>query len=419
MSEDLLLARRARRPGLVDSPLGAIVAPYVNALRAARYSPHTIRSYLSAVAHFGYWINALGLDPRNVGPNVIDQYLGHLTDCACPSPRKTDVCDNRAALRQLLWLMPLDNLGSVTTAEEPTPLQAELERFQHYLANICGLAANTCCNRIRHVRAFLKAYHRAGLTEVMLPTRQDIDRFFADVAQRWTPASLHVVRGSLNSYFRFRALAGDQTKMLIAALPSIADWSRGNLPKALSDEQLEAFLKAFHRTDPTGQRDYAIARCLVDLGLRGHEVTQLQLAAIDWRDGTLAINGSKGKRVDRLPLPSRTAQAIAQYLRHGRPQTSNGAVFVRHAAPYDKPLKVAALCGAMNRAFIRCGLSDQFCNTHVLRHTAAVRLQRSGASLKEIADVLRHRNLDTTTRYTRVDLDGLRAVALPWPGCPS
>lgn len=184
MSEDLLLARLARRPGLVDSPLGAIAAPYVSALRAARYSSHTIRSYLSAIAHFGYWINTHGLDLSSIGPKVIDQYLGHLTRCACPASRKTDVCDNRAALRLLLRLMPRDDLGSVTAVEAPTPLQAELERFQHYLSNICGLAANTCCNRIRHVRAFLEAYHRTGLTEVMLPTRQDIDCFFADVAQR-------------------------------------------------------------------------------------------------------------------------------------------------------------------------------------------------------------------------------------------
>ena len=368
MSEDLLLARLARRNGLVESPLGAIAAPYINALRAERYSPHTIRSYLSAVAHFGYWINTHELDLRNIGPNAIDRFLDHLTTCACPSPHRTDVRDNRAALRFLLRLMLRDDLAGLKEVKEPTPIQAELERFQHYLSNICGLAANTCCNRIRHVRAFLETYHRLGLTEVMLPTRQDIDRFFTHVAQRWTPASLHVIRGSLNSYFRFRGLAGDQTQMLIAALPSIADWSRANLPKALSEDQLESFLQAFDRTDPTGQRDYAIARCLVDLGLRGHEVTQLQLAAVDWRGGTLMINGSKGKRVDRLPLPSRTAQAIAQYLRRGRPQTSNGAVFVRHVAPFDKPLKVAALCSAMNRAFARCGLGDQFCNTHVLRH---------------------------------------------------
>jgi integrase/recombinase XerD len=419
MSEDLLLARLARRHGLVESPLGAIAAPYVNALRAERYSLHTIHSYLSAVAHFGYWIRTQEINLCNIGPNVIDQYLGHLNTCACPSPRRTDIRDNRAALRFLLRLMLRDDLGGSKEIEVSTPIQAELERFQHYLSNICGLAANTCNNRMRHVQAFLKAYHRAPLTEVRLPTRQDIERFFTEVAQRWTPASLHVIRGSLNSYFRFRALAGDQTQMLVAALPSIADWSRANLPKALSDEQLDMFLQAFDRTNPTGQRDYAIARCLVDLGLRGQEVTQLQLAAVDWRGGTLVINGSKGKRVGRLPLPSRTAQAIAQYLRHGRPQTSNRAVFVRHVAPFDKPLKVAALCGAMNRAFIRCGLGDLFCNTHVLRHTVAVRLQRSGASLKEIADVLRHRNLDTTTRYTRVDLDGLRAVALPWPGDPS
>lgn len=419
MSEDVLLARLARRHGLVESPLGAIAAPYINALRAERYSLHTIRTYLNAVAHFGYWIRTQEINLCNIEPSLIDRFLGHLTTCVCPSPRRTDVRDNRAALRFLLRLMLRDDLGGSKDIEVPTPIQAELERFRHYLSNTCGLALNTCCNRIRHVRAFLETYHRVNVTEVMLPTRQDIDRFFTDVAQRWTPASLHVVRGSLNSYFRFRALAGDQTQMLIAALPSIADWSRANLPKALSEDQLDAFLQAFDRTDPAGQRDYAIARCLVDLGLRGHEVTQLQLAAVDWRNGTLTIDGAKGKRVDRLPLPSRTAQAIAQYLRHGRPKTSNGAVFVRHVAPFDKPLKVAALCGAMNRAFARCGLGDRFCNTHVLRHTAAVRLQRSGASLKEIADVLRHRSLDTTTTYTRVDLDGLRAVALPWPGSQS
>ena len=91
--------------------------------------------------------------------------------------------------------MPRDDLGSVTV-EVPTPLQAELERFQHYLSNICGLAADICCNRIRHVRAFLEAYHRLGLTEVMLPTRQDIDRFFAEVAQRWTPAYMTMMNSN-------------------------------------------------------------------------------------------------------------------------------------------------------------------------------------------------------------------------------
>ena len=89
---------------------------------------------------------------------------------------------------------------------------------------------------------------------------------------------------------------------------------------------------------------------------------------------------------------------------------------MRHRAPFGIPLTVAAIRSSMNRAFVRCGLRNQFCNTHALRYTTATRLQRAGASIKEIADVLRHQNLDTASTYIRVDLDYLRTVALPWPG---
>jgi integrase/recombinase XerD len=179
---------------------------------------------------------------------------------------------------------------------------------------------------------------------------------------------------------------------------------------------VEAFLAAFDCADPVGLRDYAIARCLLDLGLRGHEVTYLTLESVDWRSATLTISGTKSKRVQQLPLPVSAGEAIARYLRQARPQIEHRALFVRHRAPIGKPLSVPAIPNAMNRAFVRCGLRDRFCNTHVLRRTTATRLQRAGASVKEIADLLRHRSLDTASTYARVDLEGLRAVALPWPG---
>jgi integrase len=202
---------------------------------------------------------------------------------------------------------------------------------------------------------------------------------------------------------------------LLSAIPKVADWNRSALPKSLSQSQLELFLQAFDISDSTQLRDYAIALCLIDLGLRGCEVAALRLENMDWRAGILTVCVNKSKRIQQLPLPSRTGEAIVLYLRQGRPQTSNRAVFVRHVAPYDKPISVDAIRNAMTRAFVRCGLGDQFCNTHVFRHTVAVRLQKTGASLKEIADVLRHQSLETTTAYAKVDLEGLRVVALPWP----
>lgn len=342
--------------------------------------------------------------------------LLHLPACTCPHPRKRTIGDCRAALGHLLRLSTHGVSSRASTEVRQTPAASELARFHHYLADTCGLAENTCRYRLKHVGDFLSQHERAALTGTGELTAQDIEGFVADIALRWRPSSLGVIRSSLHSFLRFRALAGDDTRMLIAALPRIANWPHSTLPKALSELEAAAFLEAFDQSVPTGLRDFAIARCLLDPGLRGQEAASLQLDALDWRGGTLTIGGTKGRRAHRLPLPSATGKAIARYLKSGRPYSSHRAVFVRHTAPYDKPLSVAGVRSSMNRAFVRCGLADRFCNTHALRRTLAVQLQRGGTSLKEIADVLRHRSLNTSTSYARVDLERLREVALAWPG---
>ena len=414
MPTDQLLASLARVEWIASSPLCTIANRYILRLRACHYSEHTIRTYLIACAHFSYWVTGLDLDLDHINAELVTRYLQqHLPVCNCPPPRKTAIADSRAALRQLIPLIPQPSYGAEKVVT--TPIQRELIAYHHYLAGNCGLAANTCHQRERLICCFLESYYDANQTLVRLPNRHELLHFVAEWAQHWTPSSLNVVKGSLRSYLRFRALSGDQTQSLAASLPRIANWTRATLPKAMTEPQLHAFLGAFDRNNPVGKRDYAIARCLADLGLRGQEVCHLQLEALDWRNSTLEIAYGKGRRTHRLPLPTLTGEAIADYLSHGRPTVSLRTVFVRHRAPLGIPLSVPAIRSAMGRAFARCGLSDLFCSTHVLRHTTAVRLQKSGASLKEIADLLGHKNLDTTSRYARVDLEGLRSVAMPWP----
>jgi integrase/recombinase XerD len=70
---------------------------------------------------------------------------------------------------------------------------------------------------------------------------------------------------------------------------------------------------------------------------------------------------------------------------------------------------------AVRLAFTRARLTFAFKGAHVLRHTAATRMVRGGASLKQVADVLRHRSLETAAIYAKVDLAALAEVALPWP----
>jgi site-specific recombinase XerD len=69
---------------------------------------------------------------------------------------------------------------------------------------------------------------------------------------------------------------------------------------------------------------------------------------------------------------------------------------------------------AVREAYRRCGLP--YTRVHVLRHSLASRLLETGGTLKEVADVLRHRQLDTSLIYAKVDTHRLSAVAMPWPG---
>jgi site-specific recombinase XerD len=126
------------------------------------------------------------------------------------------------------------------------------------------------------------------------------------------------------------------------------------------------------------------------------------------------LHSTKSRREDTLPLPASTGQAIADYLRYERPRTTNPAVFVRRLAPHDVPIGPDAVRRLIRDAYQRIGLPHA--RTHALRHTLARQLLEQGSSLKEVADVLRHRSLDTSLIYAKLDSRRLAAVALPWPG---
>ena len=403
---------RLVRSDWLNGPLSNVISAFIEKLSKEKYCDRSILYYLGCLAHFSYWGKTEGIDLSRLNTTLVRQFLiEHLPNCHCPAPCYCSAASSGAALRHLLRLM----------AQEPSafdidnPVTAELKRFADYLTNTCGLAPVTCSRRLFYVSELLVREFKTQTPVIAQLSVAHLDAWFNELSTRLQPASLGVVCTSLRSYLRYRALQGDATASLAAALPSVANWPHTVLPKVLSDPELESFLSAFDCADPVGLRDYAMARCLVDLGLRGHEVTYLTLDCVNWHHGTITIVHTKGKREQQLPLPVSTGEAIAQYLHLGRPQTVSRTLFVRHRAPFSKPLSVPAIRNVMNRAFVRCGLRDRFCNTHVLRRTTATRLQRSGASIKEIADLLRHQSLDTASTYIRVDVESLRAVALPWP----
>jgi len=165
-----------------------------------------------------------------------------------------------------------------------------------------------------------------------------------------------------------------------------------------------------------GSRNYAIARCLVDLGLRAGEVAALSIDDFNWHAGTLQLKRTKGKRIDTLPLPVVTGEAIVAYFTQRSADRTEPTLFVRQQAPFDKPFTVEMVSYAMRQAYVRSGISKPWGGTHSLRHSLACRLVNAGVPVKEIADVLRHCSLNTTMTYAKVNVADLAAVAMPWPG---
>jgi site-specific recombinase XerD len=247
---------------------------------------------------------------------------------------------------------------------------------------------------------------------------EDVRRFLADqLDARRTPSNASQLASALRSYFRYRATCGDQVGKLTAVISNPVHWKLASLPRALKPEEVEHLLNSFTANVRLPKRGYAIVRCALDMGLRSGEIAHLMISDIDWHAGMVMLRGTKSLRQDIMPLPMETGQALADYLQHERPATNNPAIFVRQMEGRDFPITSDAIRKVIKCACRRVGLPQS--SAHALRHTLACRLVGSGSSLKEVADLLRHRSLNTTLIYAKLDTPKLSAVALPWPGSKS
>ena len=399
---------------------GTSFEPVVNTLASdlvgRGYAIGTVRSYMSCIAHFTHWCVLVRLNIERVDEDASARFLnGHLQSCHCASRCSRGRVMVRAALAHLIKALRVQGIIGGRGSSIPSGIAVQLHDFGTYLTEVRGLQATTRDTRVQHIHGFLLDRFDSADIEIGALEPADITRFILDHTRGWKPASIRTVGSSLRSYFRYKAVLGEDTTALSAAVPCVAQWRLSGLPKGLSSTEVGTLLGAFDRNTAGGRRDYAIARCYVDLGLRTSEVVRLQLDDFDWREGVVHVR-SKGRRTDGLPLPEATGKAIAAYLCDGRGRTASRAVFLRLHPPFDKPAGPDTIRGAVRNAAQRCGLSNRLTGPHALRHTLAIELVRSGASLKEIADLLRHRSLDTTTIYAKVDLEALSTVAAPWPG---
>ncbi len=402
----------------VESDLSPYVPDFIDYLNQGRYAKSTTQAYIFAITHFVQWVNLSQLNIKQLNETTASQFLDeHLPHCDCLAP----VCRNYRSLRLACdhFLRILRNNGVIDELVlVASSVDNELTSFDKFMCNVQGLATQTRSGRIRIVRRFLlkRFTDHQFVASAIQPT--DVRKFITEqLGLHNTASNASALVCALNAYFRYRSVCGDQVHALTGVIARPAHWSLASLPRSLTSIEVKHLLASFTSDIPSPHRGYAIVRCALDLGLRASEIVNLKLPDIDWKASTVTLRKTKSCRVDIMPLPAVTGQAIADYLQFERPPTINPAVFARVRPPHDIPISVHAIHRVIRDAYRRIGLTHT--RVHALRHTLAQQLLEQGGSLKDVADVLRHRSLNTSLIYAKLDTHRLQAVALPWPGSAS
>jgi integrase/recombinase XerD len=284
-----------------------------------------------------------------------------------------------------------------------------LGSFERYLLVEQGLAAGTVGGYVTHARRFLDGLPSAGL--VGLTAGEVTGAVLCKAASGVSVSATQFFVSGVRSFLRFCFIEGLVEADLSQAALAVTGRRRSSLPRGISRTDAAAMLGGCDRRRALGRRDHAVIIVLLRLGLRAREVAGLTLDDLDWRAGELVVRG-KGGRQDRLPLPADVGEAIASYLQHGRPASDRREVFLRARAPYE-PIASGTVSSTVRRACRRAGIAEV--GAHRLRHTTACEMVQAHVPLERIGQVLRHRSLQSTAIYARVDLDQLRLLAQPWP----
>jgi site-specific recombinase XerD len=388
-------------------PLASYLDAYLKQIEHQGFMPSSVPMQMYAIARFSNWLQARQLGVHQVDEATVERFLKR--------DPGTVHSGESAPLRRLLAM--LREIGQ-TAAKPPQPRndqQRLMDEYRCYLLQERGLAEASLLNYVPFAEQFLSdRFGRSAMHPSEL-TAKDVTKFLQDRARQLSPGRAKLLVTALRSFLRYLRFRGKISVNLSECVPPVAAWTLSTVPKFLPVGTVQRILDHCARDTRDGKRNYAVLLLLARLGLRACEIVALSLDDIDWDNGRITIR-CKGGRWARLPLPADVGEAIAIYLRTGRPRCVCRHVFLRHRAPlrgFGDSITVSTI---VRRALIRAGIDSVRKGAHLFRHTLATDLLREGASLDEIGELLRHRSPNTTAVYAKVDLTALRTLALPWPG---
>jgi integrase/recombinase XerD len=396
----------------IESPqLKSYLDSFAKELDGIGFAREHLRNQLRGAAHLCVWAERQRVHVEDFGEEFVTRFRRHLRQCRCPGPKRGRSAPvGQWARRFIKHLHQIGVLPAVVRDDEVSR-PVLLQDFLAWMRQHRGVTEAT----LRHYE-----YHLADLLDHL---GNDPSSFSApklrDFVQQQSKhysstGGTKKLFTAVRMFLRYLTVEGKCPAGLDYALPPLASWSQQSVPRWLPADDVERLIAACDPTEKVGMRDRAILLLLARLGFRAGDVAGLCLTDISWPQATIRVVG-KGQREALLPMPQEVGDAILAYLEYGRPRVESDHVFLRCCAPFRPFAHGNPVSLIVRRAFLRSGIKTPSLGSHILRHSVASEMLRQGVPLYGIATVLRHRSINTTTLYAKVDLDLLRQVAQPWP----
>ena len=393
-----------------SGPLERHLDAFAARMAEAGYLPATIRKQLGLLGHLGEWLRRTRRTVTDLDPDTIEAFV------TAYRRRRRLIRNDRATLRHFSEHLQDQGVVMVRPSAPPGKRRfGKLERrYKRYLQQERGLNGATIERYWWFAHRFLMHSFDEKPIALWKLQASDVLSFVVKENGPTGPKRAQLMVTALRSFFRFLVAEGETRVDLALCVPTVPCWGQSTVPKYLSDREVELVLASCDRTKAVGRRDYAILLLLARLGLRAGEVAGLQLEDVKWSSGEIHVLG-KGPVLDRVLLLPEVGAALAAYLRRDRPPSPSRRIFLCTDAPRRAFASGMAVSAIVGRALARAGLKPPRKGAHVFRHSLATSLLQKGASMAEIAAVLRHRSADTTELYAKVDIRGLHSLAQPWP----
>jgi len=405
------------KPATIDRLRGSWIAAeietYVAWLAGEGFSAKSIWRRVPIVFAFGEFARERGAGdvaqlPAHVEAFVDDRVALHRRRTRSARPMAKEV---RGPVEQMLSVV-LPSFEPTGRRYHPQPFADAVPGFFDYLDNERGLRPASIYQYRHHLDRFEAYLARIGvqsLGELSPPilSAYIVERASAGLAKSTVRDSAGVLRVFLRYAHREGVLDAD----LSAAVGWPQVYRLSNIPRSICWEDVNRVLASVDRRTEAGRRDHAILLLLVTYGLRGREVAALTLDDIDWKNDRLKIPERKAGHSTAFPLSAVVGEAIIDYLRHGRPDTSDRHVFFRAVAP-RRPIGAAAVSAIARTYLLKAGVQVPRPGSHTLRHSAVQRLVDADFNLKTIGDFIGHRSARSTEVYAKVAVEALREVAL-------